>query len=279
MLGLMQEWPLLCHKLLDYAAQQHGAREVVSRSTEGQITRTNYRDIHTRSKQLANWLSGNGYKLGDRIATLAWNTGRHMEAWYVIMGIGAIYHTLNPRLFPDQIAWIMNHADDQAILVDLTFVPIVEAIADKVPGLRHIIVLTDEEHMPESKLDLICYETLIAESDADFAGASFPEETAAGMCYTSGTTGDPKGVLYSHRSNVIHAMMAALPDALNLSSNEVLMPVVPMFHANSWGLGMAAPLTGTTMVMPGGGMDGASIFELLDTEKVTFTAAEMRAHV
>ncbi|MEN0040317.1 MAG: long-chain-fatty-acid--CoA ligase [Pseudomonadota bacterium] len=273
MLGLMQEWPLLCHKLLDYAARQHGAREVISRSTEGPITRTNYRDIHTRSKQLAKWLDANGYKLGDRIATLAWNTGRHMEAWYGIMGIGAIYHTLNPRLFPDQIAWIMNHADDQAILVDLTFVSIIETIADKVPGLRHIIVLTDEAHMPESKLDLICYETLLTEVDADFAWASFPEETAAGMCYTSGTTGDPKGVLYSHRSNVIHAMMAALPDALNLSANEVLMPVVPMFHANSWGLGMAAPLTGTTMVMPGGGMDGASIFELLDTEKVTFTAA------
>lgn len=274
MLGLMQEWPLLCHKIIDYAARQHGKREIISRSVEGPITRTNYGQIHGRAKRVAQALARDGFELGDRIGTLAWNTGRHMECWYGIMGIGAIYHTLNPRLFPEQIAWIMNHAEDKALFTDLTFLPIVEAIADKVPTLRKIIVLTDADHMPkDSKLDLVCYEDWIGSADGDFEWAQFDENTAAGMCYTSGTTGDPKGVVYSHRSNVLHAMIASFPDALNLSSNESIMPVVPMFHANAWGIAMAAPMVGATVVNPGGAMDGASIYELLDTEKVTFTAA------
>ncbi|MEM9676691.1 MAG: long-chain-fatty-acid--CoA ligase [Pseudomonadota bacterium] len=272
--GLMQEWPLLCHKIIDYAAAQHGKREIVSRSVEGPITRTNYANVRNRALRIAQGLARDGFELGDRIATLGWNTARHMEAWYGIMGIGAIYHTLNPRLFPDQIAWIMNHAEDKALFVDLSFLPIVDAIADKVPSLRKIIVMTDAEHMPkESKLDLVCYEDWLAQADGDFEWASFDENTASGMCYTSGTTGDPKGVVYSHRSNVLHAMIASLPDALNISSNESIMPVVPMFHANAWGIAMAAPLTGSTVVNPGPAMDGASIYELLDTEKVTFTAA------
>ncbi|MEO1399507.1 MAG: AMP-binding protein, partial [Pseudomonadota bacterium] len=224
--------------------------------------------------RVAQGLDREGFELGDRIATLGWNTNRHMETWYGIMGIGAIYHTLNPRLFPDQIAWIMNHAEDKALFVDLSFLPIVDAIADKVPSLRKIIVMTDAEHMPkESKLDLVCYEDWLKDADGDFQWAQFDENTASGMCYTSGTTGDPKGVVYSHRSNVLHAMIASLPDALNISSNESIMPVVPMFHANAWGIAMAAPLTGATVVNPGPAMDGASIYELLDTEKVSFTAA------
>ncbi|MEL7273078.1 MAG: fatty-acid--CoA ligase [Pseudomonadota bacterium] len=274
MLGLMQDWPLLCHKIIDYAARQHGKREIISRSVEGPIVRTTYAQLHTRAKKVSQALARDGFELGDRIGTLAWNTGRHMECWYGIMGIGAVYHTLNPRLFPEQIAWIMNHAEDKAIFTDLTFLPIVEAIANKVPTLRKIIVLTDADHMPkDSKLDLVCYEDWIGGSDGNFAWAQFDENTAAGMCYTSGTTGDPKGVVYSHRSNVIHAMIASLPDALNMSSRESIMPVVPMFHANAWGIAMAAPMVGATIVNPGGAMDGASIYELLDAEKVSFTAA------
>ena len=274
MLGLMQDWPLLCHKIIDYAASQHGKREIVSRSVEGPIVRTNYGEIHLRAKKVAQALDRDGFKQGDRIATLGWNTARHIETWYGIMGIGAVYHTLNPRLFPEQIAWIMNHAEDQAIFVDLTFIPIVEAIADKVSSLKKIIVLTDADHMPkDSKLELVCYEDWLSLGDGDFKWKELDENAAAGMCYTSGTTGDPKGVVYSHRSNVLHAMIGSLPDALNISSNETIMPVVPMFHANAWGIAMAAPLTGAKIVNPGGMMDGASIYELLDTEKVSFTAA------
>ena len=274
MLGLMQEWPLLCHKLLDHAARQHGRREVVSRSIEGPIVRTTYADLRQRSLKVAQRLDRDGYRLGDRIATLAWNTARHLEAWYGIMGIGAVYHTLNPRLFPDQILWIMNHARDRAVFVDLSFLPIIEKIAGSVETLRQIIVLTDKANMPETKLpNVVAYEQWLGEADGDFAWASFDENTAAGMCYTSGTTGDPKGVVYSHRSNVMHAMIAALPDSMGISSRDVILPVVPMFHANAWGLGQAGPMIGAKMVMPGARMDGASIYELLDTEKVTFTAA------
>ena len=274
MLGLMQDWPLLCHKILDYAATQHGGREIVTRSVEGPIVRTTYSDIHARAKQVAQALEADGFGLGDRIATLGWNTARHMEAWYGAMGIGGIYHTLNPRLFPDQIAWIMNHAEDKALFVDLTFVPIVEAIADKVPSLKKIIVLTDADHMPkDSKVEMVDYEGWIAQHDGNFDWRQFDENTACGMCYTSGTTGDPKGVLYSHRSNVLHAMISVQPDAIDIGSNEVIMPVVPMFHANAWGIAHSAPMVGAKVVNPGPLMDGASIYELLDTEKVTMTAA------
>lgn len=274
MLGLMQEWPLLCHKIVDYAATQHGAREIVSRSVEGPIVRTTYAALRGRALQVAQRLEREGYGLGDRIATLAWNTARHLEAWYGTMGIGAVYHTLNPRLFPEQLAWIMNHAEDRCLFVDLTFLPLVEKIAPQVPSLRQVIVLTDAQSMPETSLaNAVAYETWLAEADGDFAWRQFEENTAAGMCYTSGTTGDPKGVVYSHRSNVLHAMIAALPDAMGVSSRDVILPVVPMFHANAWGLAQSAPMVGAKLVMPGGKMDGPSIYELLDGEKVTFTAA------
>ncbi len=274
MLGLMQDWPLLCHKIIDYAAVQHGNREVVSRSIEGPIHRTNYGNLRARALKVAQALERDGCRLGDRIATLAWNTARHLECWYGITGIGAIYHTLNPRLFADQIAWIMNHAEDRVVFVDLTFVPIIEAIADKVATLEKIIVLCDEAHLPESTLpELISYESWLNGVDGDFKWHEFDEKTAAGMCYTSGTTGNPKGVVYSHRSNIIHALVSTQPDALGIGANEVILPVVPLFHANAWGISFTAPMVGAKLVMPGGRMDGEGIYELLDQEKVTFSAA------
>ncbi len=274
MLGTMQDWPLLCHKILDHAALQHPRRKIVSRSVEGPIVRTTYRDIHTRALKVAQRLSRDGFGVGDRIATLAWNTARHLEAWYGIMGMGGVYHTLNPRLFPDQIAWIMNHARDRAIFVDLTFLPIVEKIALNVGSLGRVVVLTDEASLPETGLpDVVAYEEWLAEADGDFEWASLDENAASGMCYTSGTTGDPKGVVYSHRSNVIHALFSSLPDSISMSSSSVVLPVVPMFHANAWGIAHSAPMAGAKMVMPGGRMDGEAIYELLDSEKVDLTAA------
>ncbi|MEI2384193.1 long-chain-fatty-acid--CoA ligase [Breoghania sp. JC706] len=273
MLGLMQDWPLLCTKILDHAAIQHGHREIVSRTVEGPIDRLSYRDLRLRALKVAKRLELDGIRFGDRCATLAWNTARHMEVWYGLLGIGAIYHTVNPRLFPEQIAWIINHAEDRLLFVDLTFLPIVEKIRGELTTIEKIIVLTDAAHMPETTLDAIPYEEWLAGADSDFAWKQFDENTAAGLCYTSGTTGNPKGVVYSHRSNVLHAMTALQVDMLGLSSRDRVMPVVPLFHANGWSLAFSAPMVGASMVMPGARMDGEAIWELLDTEKVTFTAA------
>ena len=274
MLGLMQDWQLLLHRIIDHAANFHGERKVISRSIEGPIHTTDYRQVRARALKVSQRLSKDGIKLGDRVATLAWNTWRHLEAWYGIVGIGAIYHTVNPRLFPDQVIWIINHAEDRVMMTDLTFVPFLEKIADKLPTIERYILLTDAAHMPKTTLkNAVAYEDWIAEADGDFKWASFDENTAAGMCYTSGTTGHPKGVLYSHRSNVLHAYIAALPDSKGICSRDVVMPVVPMFHANCWSLAFSTPMVGATMVMPGAKMDGASIYELLDTFKVSFTAA------
>jgi len=273
MLGLMQPWPLLCSKIIDHAARQHGRREIVTRTIEGPIVRTNYIEVRARALKCAQMLERDGYRTGDRIATLAWNTARHLETWYGIMGMGGVYHTLNPRLFPDQIAWIMNDAEDKCLFVDLTFLPIVEKIASSVRSLGKVIVLTDSAHMPDTSLPAVPYEEWLAGADGDYRWKELDENDAAGMCYTSGTTGNPKGVVYSHRSNVLHAMMAIEPDAMGLSSRDTVLPVVPMFHANAWGLAQSAPMTGAKMVMPGAKMDGASIYELLDTEKVTCSGA------
>ncbi|MDO6963859.1 long-chain-fatty-acid--CoA ligase [Rhizobium alvei] len=274
MLGLMQDWPLLCHKVIDHAATYHGNREVVSRSVEGPIHRTNYIAIRNRSRQFAQRLERDGMREGDRIATMAWNTWRHLEAWYGITGIGAVYHTLNPRLFPQQIVWIMNDAEDRMLFVDLTFMPLIEKIAASVPSLEKIVVLTDRDHMPATALsNVVCYEDWLAEADGNFTWKAIDENSAAGMCYTSGTTGDPKGVLYSHRSNVLHAMASIFPDVIGMSSSDAMMPVVPFFHANGWGTALAAPMSGAKMVLPGPGMDGKSIYELLVSEGVTVTAA------
>jgi 3-(methylthio)propionyl---CoA ligase len=273
MMGLMQDWPLLCHRIIDHAAIQHGDRRVISRSVEGPLHETDYVAIRARALKVAQRLERDGIRQGDRVATLAWNTWRHLEAWYGILGIGAVYHTVNPRLFPDQIVWIINHAEDRVVMTDLTFVPILEQIADKLPTIERYVILTDAAHMPKTSLrNAVAYEDWIAEADGDFAWASFDENTAAGMCYTSGTTGHPKGVLYSHRSNVLHAFIASLPDAKNLSCRDTCLIVVPMFHANCWSLAFSAPMTGATMVLPGAKMDGESIYELLDRYKCTFTA-------
>ena len=274
MLGLMQDWPLLCHRVLDHAAIQHGGRKIITRSIEGPIHETNYADMRARALKVAQRLEKDGIKLGDRVATLAWNTWRHLEAWYGIMGIGAIYHTVNPRLFPDQIVWIVNHAEDRVMMTDLTFVPLLEKIADKLPTIERYVILTDAAHMPQTSLkNAVAYEDWIGGEDGDFQWRQFDENTAAGMCYTSGTTGHPKGVLYSHRSNVLHTMIAAMPDAMGVSAKDVILPVVPMFHANTWGLALTCPMVGAGIVMPGAKMDGASIYELLTDYKVTCTAA------
>ncbi len=274
MLGLMQDWPLLCHRIIDHAATQHADRPVISRSVEGPMHRTTYAEIRQRALRVGQRLERDGIRLGDRVATLAWNTWRHMECWYGILGIGAIYHTVNPRLFPDQIAWIVNDAEDRILLTDLTFVPLLESLADKLPTIARYVVLTDAAHMPKTTLkNAVAYEDWIASVDGDFAFKEFDENTAAGMCYTSGTTGHPKGVVYSHRSNVLHSMIASMADAMGISSRDVVMPVVPMFHANCWGMALTGPMNGATMVMPGQRMDGASIYELLNDYRVTCTAA------
>ncbi|HVX98725.1 MAG TPA: 3-(methylthio)propionyl-CoA ligase [Pseudorhodoplanes sp.] len=274
MLGLMQNWPLLCHRIIDHAATYHAKRPVISRSVEGPIHTTNYAEVRGRALKIAQRLEKDGVKLGDRVATLAWNTWRHLEAWYGILGVGAVYHTVNPRLFPDQIVWIVNHAEDRVMMLDLTFVPLIEKLADRLPTIERYIVMTDAAHMPRTSLkNAVAYESWIGEVDGDFRWKSFDENTAAGMCYTSGTTGNPKGVLYSHRSNVLHAFLAAMPDSMGLQSRDVSMPVVPLFHANGWSLAFSTPMVGATLVMPGPKMDGPSIYEMLDTCKVTFTAA------
>ncbi len=274
MLGLMQDWPLLVHKIIDHAALYHGGREVVTRTIEGPIHRTNYKEINSRARRVAKALEKHGVRLGDRVATLAWNTHRHVEAWYGIMGLGAICHTINPRLFPDQIAYIANHAGDRALFFDITFAPLVAALAPKLKSIKLYVALTDRAHLPDIKLrGLVAYEDFIAKVDDKFEWPAFDENTACGLCYTSGTTGNPKGVLYSHRSNVMHTFLAAQPDTFGLSNADVVLPIVPMFHANAWGVVFNAPLAGAKLVLPGAKLDGASVYELLESEKVTCSAA------
>jgi fatty-acyl-CoA synthase len=274
MLGLMQDWPLLIHRVIDHAAIQHAKREIVSRSVEGPIHRTTYASLRRRSLQVAKRLAADGIRQGDRVATLAWNTWRHLEAWYGITGLGAVYHTVNPRLFDDQIVYIVNHAEDRLILLDLTFVPLVERLAPRLSSIERYVILTDGARLPETSLpNAIAYEDWLSEADEDFAWASFEENTAAGLCYTSGTTGEPKGVLYSHRSNILHSLSVNGADFLGIGSRDTAMPVVPLFHANGWSFAFSAPMAGATLVLPGAKLDGPSILELLETERVTLTAA------
>jgi fatty-acyl-CoA synthase len=270
----MQGWPLTVDRILEHAKSWHGDREVVSRSVEGPIVRTTYAQIFERAKRLSNALLAMGVAPGDRVATLAWNTGRHIEAWYGIMGIGAVCHTLNPRLFAEQLCYIINHAEDKIIFTDLTFVPILKEHRDKMPTVKHFVVLTDEANMAGVDLPgAISFETLVAQHAPDAVWGGFDENTAAGLCYTSGTTGNPKGVLYSHRSNFLHTLITMGVDVMGLSARDVVLPVVPMFHANAWGLSFSAPAVGAKLVMPGAKLDGASVHELLETEGVTFSAA------
>jgi fatty-acyl-CoA synthase len=274
MQGLMQDWPLTLDKLIDHAANWHGAREIVSRSIEGPIVRTTYAEIRQRAKRMSNALKELGVKKGDRVATLAWNTGRHLEAWYAIMGIGAVCHTLNPRLFPDQLCYIMRHAEDKVLFTDLTFLPTIIERRAEMETVKTVIVMTDEGHMASVGLDgALCYERLVEDHSDECAWGGFNENTAAGLCYTSGTTGNPKGVLYSHRTNFLHTLVTLQHDVMGLSGRDVVLPVVPMFHANAWGLAFSCPAVGCKMVMPGQKLDGASVHELLESEGVTFSAA------
>jgi acyl-CoA synthetase (AMP-forming)/AMP-acid ligase II len=276
MKGLMQDWPLLVHRVLDHAANWHGEREIISRTVEGPIHRQTYRDLDRRSRALGSAAQSRlGLKQGDIIATMAWNGYRHMEIWYGVMSLGAIVHTLNPRLFAEQLIYIINHAEDKWIFTDLTFVPIFEKLQDKLTSVKGFVIMTDAAHMPAGTTlkNPICYEELITAGDAEFAWPELDENTACGLCYTSGTTGNPKGVLYSHRSNVLHGISVTMADGLAIGSADTVLPVVPMFHANTWGLAHACPMTGANMVMPGPKLDGASVCELLINEKVTMSAA------
>ncbi|MFZ1988964.1 MAG: long-chain-fatty-acid--CoA ligase [Alphaproteobacteria bacterium] len=271
MLGLMQDWPLLCHRALDHAASHHGDTEIVSRSIEGPIVRETYAEAHLRARKCAQALQRMGIGLHDRVGTLAWNTHRHFEALYGISGIGAIYHTINPRLFPDQIAYIINHAEDKAIFVDLSFVGVLAELQGRLSSVKQFIVLTDRAHMPKTTLrGAMPYEDFIAQEDGDFSWAEVDERTAAGLCYTSGTTGNPKGVLYSHRSLILHAMAINSGDVMSLSPAQTVLTIVPMFHVNAWCLPFAAPAAGSKLVLPGAKLDGESVCELIEKERVTF---------
>ncbi|HEX3364152.1 long-chain-fatty-acid--CoA ligase [Phenylobacterium sp.] len=274
MLGLMQTWPLTVDRLLTHAKTWHGGREIVTRSVEGPIVRTTYTAIEARARRLTNALLALGIAPGDRVATLAWNTARHMEAWYAIMGMGVVCHTVNPRLFRDQLRYIINHAQDRIIFTDVDLLPTLMALRAELPSVEHIVVMTDRAHMADgADAGLLCFEELVEQHPVDAIWGGFDENTAAGLCYTSGTTGDPKGVLYSHRSNVLHSLVTLQSDVMGLSARDVVLPMVPMFHANAWGLALSAPAVGAKLVMPGPKLDGGSVRELIETEGVTFAAA------
>ncbi len=272
--GLMMQKQLLISSLIVHADRHHGDTEIVSRRVEGDIHRYTYRDCHGRARQMANALTGLGAQSSERVATLAWNGYRHMELYYAISGMGAIMHTINPRLHPDQVTYIADHAEDQYLFFDLTFLPIVTAMAGRCKTVKAFIAMTDRAHMPQDSgiPNLLCYEDLIDASSADYSWPTFDEDSACSLCYTSGTTGNPKGVLYSHRSTLLHTYAAALPDALNCSARDVILPVVPMFHVNAWGLPYTACMVGAKLVFPGPGLDGKSLYDLFEAEKVTMAA-------
>ncbi|MGE3842697.1 MAG: 3-(methylthio)propionyl-CoA ligase [Vicinamibacterales bacterium] len=282
MFGLMQDRPLLISSILAFADRHHGATEIVTKLVEGEtlacpggLHRYTYREAHVRTQALAHALKALGVQAADRVATLAWNSYRHFELYYAVSGLGAILHTLNPRLFPDQLAWIATDADDMALFFDLSFLGLVEQLAPRLPNIRHFVLLCGRPEFPAqtSLPGLLCYDDLIASEPArQFTWPVFDENTAASLCYTSGTTGHPKGVLYSHRSTILHAFGTALPDSMALSSRDAVMPVVPMFHANAWGLVYSAPLVGARLVLPGKDLDGPSLATLIVNEQVTVSA-------
>ncbi|MDP2418325.1 MAG: 3-(methylthio)propionyl-CoA ligase [Hydrogenophaga sp.] len=274
MLGQMQSQPLLISSLITHAARHHASGEIVSRRVEGDIHRTTWGQVARRSRQVANALDSLHLAFGDRVATLAWNGYRHLELYFGVSGTGRVLHTLNPRLHPEQLAWIVNHADDRAICFDMTFLPLVQAVVAKCPGVKHWIALCDADKLPaESGIPgLLSYEAWMAHQNDAYLWPDLDENSASSMCYTSGTTGNPKAALYSHRSTILHAFSAALPDSLNLSARDAVLPVVPMFHVNAWGIPYSAAATGCKLVFPGPAMDGKSIYELLESEKVTMAA-------
>jgi 3-(methylthio)propionyl---CoA ligase len=270
--GNMMQMPLLISALLRHADSYHGDTEIVSRLAPGEMHRYTYRDAHRRARQLANALASMGVGRSTRVGTLAWNTHRHFELYFAVSGMGAIVNTVNPRLFPEQVEYIINHAEDEIVFFDLAFLPLVEKIAAGCPGVKAWVAHADADKTPRSALELLCYETLLAGQDHLFEWPEFDENTASSLCYTSGTTGNPKGVLYSHRSTLLHTFAICLPDGLHLSAREVVMPVTPMFHVFSWGLPYAACLVGAKLVLPGAQLDGASLYELFEKERVTFTS-------
>jgi acyl-CoA synthetase (AMP-forming)/AMP-acid ligase II len=270
--GLMHDQPLLISSLITFADRFHGSTEIVSRTVEGPIHRYTYRDAHARARRLANALVRLGVKEADRIGTLAWNGFRHFEIYFAVSGMGAVCHTINPRLFAEQIVYIINHAEDKYVFFDLTFAPLVAKLKPHCPQVKGWVAMTDRAHMPKEIPDALCFEELVAAESDRFDWPVLDERAASSLCYTSGTTGNPKGVLYSHRSTVLHSYGAALPDAMNLSAKDVVLPVVPMFHANAWGLPYACLLVGAKMVFPGAALDGKSLFELFEGERVTFSA-------
>jgi 3-(methylthio)propionyl---CoA ligase len=274
MLGQMQSQPLLISTLITHAERHHGTAEIVSRRVEGDIHRSTWAQIARRSRQVANALDQLKLPMGERVATLAWNGYRHLELYFGVSGTGRVLHTLNPRLHPEQLAWIINHADDRAVCFDMTFLPLVQAVAAKCTGVKHWIALCDADKLPaEANIPgLVSYEAWMGQQSDVYAWPEFDENSASSMCYTSGTTGNPKAALYSHRSTILHAYGAALPDTLNLSSRDSVLPVVPMFHVNAWGLPYSAAAVGAKLVFPGPAMDGKSIYELLESEKVSMAA-------
>lgn len=268
--GNMMDTSLLIIDLLDHGRRRYPAQEVVSRRLEGDIHRSSYLQIWQRSAQLAHALTELGIMPGDCIATLAWNTHRHVELYYAVSGIGAVLHTVNPRLFSEQIEYIINHAEDQYVFVDLSFVELLEPLQERLQSVKGFVVMTDAAHMPETTLEpLFCFESLLEDQAIEFDWPRFDENTAAALCYTSGTTGNPKGVLYSHRAMVLHAMATASRELLDLTPDTVLLPMVAMYHAGAWGAPYAAPLSGCKLVLPGSGMDGKRMAELIDAEQVT----------
>ena len=272
--GLMMQKQLLISSLIVHADRHHGDTEIVSRRVEGDIHRYTFRDCHRRARQMASALTSLGVKPSDRIGTLAWNGYRHLELYYGVSGMGAILHTINPRLHEDQVAYIANHAEDQYIFFDLTFLPLIKAVAGRCKTVKAFIAMTDHAHMPkDAGIDnLLCYEDLIEQGSSDYSWPILDEDAASTLCYTSGTTGNPKGVLYSHRSSLLHTYAAALPDALNCSARDVILPVVPMFHVNAWGLPYIACMVGAKLVFPGPALDGKSLYELFEAEQVTLSA-------
>ena len=274
MLGLMQDQPLSISSLIEFADRHHGDGEIVSRRVEGDVHRSTWAEIARRARQVARALDGDALAAGDRVATLAWNGYRHLELYYGVSGSQRVLHTVNPRLHPDQIAWIVNHAEDQILCFDLTFLPLVQAVHARCPTVRRWIALCDADRLPADSgvPGLASYEDWMGGQRDDYAWPTFDENAASSMCYTSGTTGNPKAALYSHRSSVLHAYAAALPDVMGLSARDAVLPVVPMFHVNAWGLPYSAALTGCKLVFPGPALDGKSIYELIESERVTFAA-------
>ncbi len=274
MLGLMQNQPLLISGLIDFADKHHGDAEVVSRRVEGDIHRYTWSDVARRARQVANGLDGLNLAFSDRVATLAWNGYRHLELYFGVSGSGRVLHTINPRLHPEQIAWIANHAEDQVLCFDMSFLPIIQAIHSKCTTVRHWVALCDEDKLPSDSgiANLMSYEAWVGQQSAAYTWPVFDENTASSMCYTSGTTGNPKAALYSHRSTTLHAYAAALPDVMCISARDAILPVVPMFHVNAWGIPYSAALTGAKLVFPGPGMDGKSVYEMIENEGVTYAA-------